>query len=322
MTLAHTLHAFFQEPVSFELDYVFRRSTVATPGWEPASGAERLAAIGRAIVAVPFAYVVLLAAGNDRLGSLFFSSAWPGGRRLRGLAVLGGVTLTGLVAAFLPYPVYTHYLNFVYAGCVFAAVSSCAVLGPRSPRQVTTRERVVSHRLRDRGRRPDGVSLVGIGTVTTRAPQDRASWSAPFDPDRAVPGAATGPEWDAIRAQCPSGARVVVWGWASELYSYNDWVPASRYVNPWVLSPAAKIETYRRRMEQEISSRPPQCVVEAIGPAFFGEYGPDKRIVRLLPGVAGVLARCYTARIAEPLPRRPLRYYVLRDACRASSTPG
>ena len=322
MTLAHTLHAFFQEPVSFEIDYVFRRSTVATPGWEPASGAERLAAIGRAIVAVPFAYVVLLAAGNHRLGSLFFSSAWPSGRRLRGLAVLGGVTLTGLVAAFVSYPVYTHYLNFVYAGCVFAAVSSCAVLGPRSPRQVTTRSgwyrigSVIAVAALT-------VSLlVGIGTVTTRAPQDRASWSAPFDPDKAVPGAATGPEWDAIRAQCPSGARVVVWGWASELYSYNDWVPASRYVNPWVLSPAAKIETYRRRMEQEISSRPPQCVVEAIGPAFFGEYGPDKRIVRLLPGIAGVLARCYTARIAEPTPGDPLRYYVLRDACRASATPG
>ena len=154
--------------------------------------------------------------------------------------------------------------------------------------------------------------LVGVGTVTTRAPQDRASWSAPFDPDKAVPGAATGPEWDAIRAQCPSGARVVVWGWASELYSYNDWVPASRYVNPWVLSPAAKIETYRRRMEQEISSRPPQCVVEAIGPAFFGEYGPDKRIVRLLPGIAGVLARCYTARIAEPTPGTP--FALLRPA--------
>ena len=55
-------------------------------------------------------------------------------------------------------------------------------------------------------------------------------------------------------------------------------------------------------MEQEIAARPPQCVVEAIGPAFFGEYGPDKRIVRLLPGIAGVLARCYTARIAEPIP--------------------
>ena len=66
-------------------------------------------------------------------------SAWPSGRRRRGLVVLVGVTLTGLVAAFVSYPVYTHYLNFVYAGCVFAAVSSCAVLGPRSPRQVTTR---------------------------------------------------------------------------------------------------------------------------------------------------------------------------------------
>ena len=103
-----------------------------------------------------------------------------------------------------------------------------------------------------------------------------------------------------------------MWGWASELYSYNDWVPASRYVNPWVLSPAAKIETYRRRMEQEISSRPPQCVVEAIGPTFFGEYGPDKRIVRLLPGIAGVLARCYTARTAEPTPGEP--FALLRPA--------
>ena len=140
MTLAHTLHAFFQEPVSFDIDYVFRRSMLASSGCgsrhRVQSASPRSCARSSQFHSHTSSFLPPATTVSGRCSS---PSAWPGGRRLRGLAVLVGVTLTGLVAAFVSYPVYTHYLNFVYAGCVFAAVSSCAVLGPRSPRQVTTR---------------------------------------------------------------------------------------------------------------------------------------------------------------------------------------
>ena len=41
-----------------------------------------------------------------------------------------------------------------------------------------------------------------------------------------------------LSTDCPTGSRVLVWGWAAELYSSYDWTPASRYVNAtWQIFP-------------------------------------------------------------------------------------
>ncbi len=290
---------------------------------EPASGAERLVAIVRAIVTVPFAYVVLLAAGNDRLGSLFFSSAWPSGRRRAGSRSARGGDADGPRCGIRLLPHLYALPQLRVRGLRLR--SRLVVRRPRSALASTGHdaERVVSHRLRDSRRRPDRRRC---SSASARSPPGRRRTGHR--------GARRSIRTRLYRARRPdrSGTRSA----RSARPARGSWCGVGRPSSTATTtgfrragtstrgssSPTSKMETYRRRMEQEISSRPPQCVVEAIGPAFFGEYGPDKRIVRLLPGIAGVLARCYTARTAEPTPGNPLRYYVLRDACRASSTPG
>ena len=158
MTLAHTLHAFFQEPVSFDIDYVFRRSMLASPGVGAGIGRRAprrdRARDGHGSIRIhrpscrrqrPSRVAVLLlrvarrtpasGSGSARRGD----AGWPrcGIRLLPDLYALPQLRVRGLRLR-----------------------SRLVVRPPRSALASTghNAERVVSHRLRDRRRRTDGVS--------------------------------------------------------------------------------------------------------------------------------------------------------------------
>jgi hypothetical protein len=150
-------------------------------------------------------------------------------------------------------------------------------------------------------------------------------WGALVNQHRATLGASAGPGWNALRSNCPEGARVMVWGWAAELYSYNDWTPASRYVDStWQLEFPSKRAVYLRRLEMELAARPPACIIEAVGPAFFGGFGVDRTMTATLPVLSGFLGRCYARRVIEQssspellnqISSAELTYYVRKNGC-------
>ena len=94
---------------------------------------------------------------------------------------------------------------------------------------------------------------------------------------------------------CPPGSRVLVWGWASELYAYYDWIPASRYANAtWLIYANSKQAEYASIMEGELRRDPPGCIVEALGPPFFAGIDPASTLTTFVPGVSSLLESCYT----------------------------
>ena len=77
---------------------------------------------------------------------------------------------------------------------------------------------------------------------------------------------------------CPSGAQVVVWGWAAELYANNNWTPAPFFVNNAVLliDKEDLENSFNYRVTEEAFRNPrTKCIVEAIGPEFFGSIDPE-----------------------------------------------
>jgi hypothetical protein len=70
-----------------------------------------------------------------------------------------------------------------------------------------------------------------------------------------------------VSIQCPPGSRVLVWGWASELYVNYDWrsaLPVSPAQIVWIPKNTEKAEDLVR---SAISLS--DCVVDATGPPFF-----------------------------------------------------
>jgi hypothetical protein len=96
---------------------------------------------------------------------------------------------------------------------------------------------------------------------------------------------------------CAPKSKVVVWGWSSELYSYYDWMPASRYVNTVVLMFPNEINTnpvkYRENFTREIYNDEPDCIIDATGPSFFPGYGPEKQMSAQMPELWKKLQKTY-----------------------------
>ena len=108
---------------------------------------------------------------------------------------------------------------------------------------------------------------------------------------------ATTKEGSPLSKTCAPGSKVVVWGWSSELYSYYDWTPASRYVNTVVLIYPNEINTkpvrYRENFTREIHKNQPDCIVDATGPSFFPGYGPEKQMSVQMPELWNELRKTY-----------------------------
>jgi len=100
---------------------------------------------------------------------------------------------------------------------------------------------------------------------------------------------------------CPSGSTVFVWGWSSELYSFYDWKPASRYVAPAGLISGNNLNLdvlpLRARLNKEMDAEHPDCVVDAIGPSFFPGFGPESSLRLQMPLLWGALSERLDVRV-------------------------
>lgn len=86
---------------------------------------------------------------------------------------------------------------------------------------------------------------------------------------------------------CPAGSRVLVWGWHPMLYSFYDWIPASRYVvtSGMISDNDVNIEPHwlRRRLSNDVVADDVDCVIDAGGPAFFGGYTDRANMKEQMP---------------------------------------
>jgi hypothetical protein len=308
MLLGGTLDDFAREPVAAIWNYTAHRDT------------------SQGVVAPPL---------GDRLVGVYnfaktypFAAAWALGAvltvpllaRLRSNLLRG----IGLVAMLLPavaslacllpiHPLFPHYASFFYAGCLLA---SCVAVRLADP-------------ARDRSIRRRWVELVCVAVVAVMAGnlvldvvgprlsdlarQSRAALSGDgFDFENHVPRDAT-----PLGAECPAGSRVVVWGWASELYAYYDWVPASRYVNSsWIVYPSRNSPKYAAIMMRELRADPPDCILEALGPAFFAGLDPSWASMTVaMPDVSSLLESCYTTSTATLFDTRQLTLHRRTGSC-------
>ncbi len=187
--------------------------------------------------------------------------------------------LASLAALIAIWPLYPHYLNLVFTGCLVAGMAGIAVaraLDPRPPAGafppragIVTRRVLVALAV---------TTLAAIVIVPLVVPQVRTNI-------RAVARAATHGAKPAEQLEgCPRGSRVLVWGHAAELYADYDWQPASRYVVTWSLSDWGETDTYERTMIDEVTSNPPTCVVEATGSILWKARSAVRTAVQVPTG--------------------------------------
>jgi hypothetical protein len=93
-----------------------------------------------------------------------------------------------------------------------------------------------------------------------------------------------------LRATCPAGSRVLVWGWAPELYVANSWHNSVPFMNTLgLLSSASSARTSAPFVESAIDTS--DCVIDAVGPPFFGL--PNASITTVYPGSTAALSSQY-----------------------------
>lgn len=100
---------------------------------------------------------------------------------------------------------------------------------------------------------------------------------------------------------CPTSSVVFVWGWSSELYSYYNWIPASRYVNSLALMQPNPLSSdpsrFRRVFRKEFLETKPTCVVDATGPSFFPGYAITSSLAEQMPSFVNLVKKTYQERI-------------------------
>jgi hypothetical protein len=141
-----------------------------------------------------------------------------------------------------------------------------------------------------------------------------------LDTIREHPATFTGGTSDPLEKACPSGSRVLFWGYGLEFYAAYDWVPASRYVNiGWILFDSKRQNVYQDRFVGEIRSAPPQCIVEALDPKFASPgWTEADNLKARVPELAPLMNRCYDSQEITIPDGRPVRLYVWNNRCPAS----
>jgi hypothetical protein len=75
-----------------------------------------------------------------------------------------------------------------------------------------------------------------------------------------------------VESLCPEGSHVLIWGWASELYSYYGWTPIPRVVNDSmrVIGSNPNSEWVTTNILEVIRDKKASCIIDASGKGFFG----------------------------------------------------
>jgi hypothetical protein len=283
MVLGGTWDLFWDEPVAFLRAYLGH--DVSGLGFGLGESSAPLGQKVRDLLPVLVRNMVVL-------GWVFLGlyGAWSGPRTstrrsAARIAVWAAPVVAALVTLLVLYPVYDHYLNLLFCGAAIAAIAGAGLADPR-PEQSPGREVTALSRLA-----PGVAALVGIvlTLLTVDYPRVQQVFPAPTHTDE-----------PALTALCPTGSSVFVWGWAAELYAYYDWQPASRYVTyGLLLARTPNQESYRARFLQEMTTDPPLCVVNAVGPMWFGANTSEMVLDKEIPETREWLERCYDPNTVE-----------------------
>jgi hypothetical protein len=93
---------------------------------------------------------------------------------------------------------------------------------------------------------------------------------------------------------CPNHSRVLIWGWAAELYTYYDWYPTRDFVNDSIkyLSGFEK-QNIQQRLKDNIGDKATMCVIEAIGDNFFYNINSMYSLENVFPEILPSLEKEY-----------------------------
>jgi hypothetical protein len=313
------LTQFIGEPIAFQIDYALRRGVIQPGGdlgWQA-----RLTGLSSLIAPAQAVSSVILAAGTVSLGSILLRPwSWRRRRALLGITLLCAAVLAGLLGAIAPFPYFPHYSVLLFAGAMLGSVVSSAVMTDAqspAPRMPSTRRAHASSPLLVV---LAAACIIPLAPLILRAPTWPTGWSSLIASNEADVARSTHPSDTKLLTLCPPKSRVFVWGWANELYSNFAWTPASRYVNSiWQIFPLQRQTAYRANLASELVNEPPQCIINAVGPGFFGGIPTEMTVQATIPGVQLLLAKCYQPSSVPGPNGSTLSLFVRRAECAGRS---
>ena len=300
MALGGTLDDLVREPLAAMWNYTAHRDM--SEGFVAPAFSDRVTDVARFTLAFPFAAAWALGALLHLPLLERFGPPW-----LRGLGVVAILLpMAAAVATLWPvHPLFTHYANFLYLGCLFASCVAVRLAVPGQQEPLSGR--------------PVELACVAVcvavvaALLVVRIPATVDRLTTTDDP---LVSSETNPDATSLSAACPAGSRVLVWGWASELYASNDWTPASRYVNAtWQIFPNRRQAEWSSILRDELRQDPPACIVEALGPDFFYDVDPSSTISSVVPGVSSLLESCYAKSAAKTVDDKSVTLYRRTGSC-------
>jgi hypothetical protein len=217
--------------------------------------------------------------------------------------------IAGVITLFFSYPIFDHYGNFLLMAGLMAGVVGTMFRQPVLAEAEATAETALTPRHPARTAATWVIALFCVGLTFSMGENSIRNWD--FTTSRPTADAT-------LTSLCPKKSAVYVWGWASEMYAYQDWLPGTRYVDYeyFLQIPGANDSRYVKEATAELTSRPPTCVVQALTPPYFAPF--PQTVTDVLPGVAPLLKRCYTEKDVTPVTGGTLQVYRRTRACPAT----
>jgi hypothetical protein len=220
---------------------------------------------------------------NMHIVLLVLAVCWLGARsNARTQLARALLVIVGFVAVYLGGYAFPHYLYVLYAAIVMALglpLKPGAQVVPRVARRELAAAVVAVAALMA------WVASFGISPGSASRTGRHALHEA-LSADSLAPVAT-------LRAVCPAGSSVLVWGWAPELYVNQSWTNAIPFVVSVHITWSPKnYQPGYQMVRAAIENPSTACVVDAVGRPFFG-VGADGSLTARYPDLVQVLDRDY-----------------------------
>lgn len=255
----------YREPLYLAIDYLSARSTTANE----VSILMRLSDFVSTIWAFPSLLLVALLVLAGDASSKVVTSSTKGSDLLTFVKVSSGFSI-GALSVTIPGTGFAHYLHLLIAGLL---ITFMFLNNEDQDRSKTKSNPLNSFTL-------FLVLVLSTISFTNQILGTQSVWSqlknaVRLDKAQISLETISSPVDEKIPRLCPPKSKVLVWGWSADLYSYYDWVPATRYTvqsgmitgstEPW----NSLAGDMRRQISAELFAKPPICIFNAVGPGFF-----------------------------------------------------
>jgi len=255
----------YREPLYLAIDYLSARSTTANE----VSILRRMSDFVSTIWAFPSLLLAALLVLAGDASSKVVTSSTKGSDLLTFVKVSSGFSI-GALSVTIPGTGFAHYLHLLIAGLLITFM-------------------FLNNEDQDRSKAKSNplnsfalflVLVLCIISFTNQILGTQSVWSqlknaVRLDKAQISLETISSPVEEKIPSLCPPKSKVLVWGWSADLYSYYDWVPATRYTiqsgmitgstEPW----NSLAGDMRRQISAELFAKHPICILNAVGPGFF-----------------------------------------------------